>query len=485
MSSYKKVYSDQFNVKNINYANALNFLTKIYKKLNYIDFYKDYDTKLLLFLEDDFTNNELLFLRNGINELHQAKIFLDNYQPKNKEYFYNEIYNQYVAKTNEITFDKKSLSEEEFLKYVNSSSERQEKTENELVNNSKELIKTELLIFKSKIERFGYIIQFKDDLVHIFNTKENDGLNSLIKNTNFDTIENNYPFLKNISNKAKIVLVEILIKKASLVDVVDCIDNNSNIETKQLLVDELINTYRLISNEFMFKVNEADITDALETNSNNLEYVFIGEGDYPKIQAFVRDINGYRTVYNVDGLLKVEFENSIKLVLLNNLMIDYFNGFFANEIEGFENISHYKYINKYLLEKYRESKNIENLQETEKNIIVEDNNYERSTIEDYLEQFKELIINNTYESFIHAYLQYFKKGNFPVLNKKIIFKRMNKKRLGWELKELYKSLKTDNLDIDFFRFAQQNINLFEKEIIVEVNFNKSKFYKAFTTNPNK
>ena len=32
-------------------------------------------------------------------------------------------------------------------------------------------------------------------------------LNSLIKNTNFDTIENNYPFLKNISNKAKIVLV--------------------------------------------------------------------------------------------------------------------------------------------------------------------------------------------------------------------------------------------------------------------------------------
>lgn len=49
MSSFKKVYSEQFNVKNINYANALNFLSKIYKKLNYIDFYKDYDTKLLLF----------------------------------------------------------------------------------------------------------------------------------------------------------------------------------------------------------------------------------------------------------------------------------------------------------------------------------------------------------------------------------------------------------------------------------------------------
>ena len=44
MSSFKKVYSEKFNVKNINYANALNFLTKIYKKLNYIDFYKDYDS---------------------------------------------------------------------------------------------------------------------------------------------------------------------------------------------------------------------------------------------------------------------------------------------------------------------------------------------------------------------------------------------------------------------------------------------------------
>lgn len=47
------------------------------------------------------------------------------------------------------------------------------------------------------------------------------------------------------------------------------------------------------------------------------------------------EIKGFTTVYNVDGLPTVGFENSIKLVLLNNLMIDYFDGF-ANEIEGFE-----------------------------------------------------------------------------------------------------------------------------------------------------
>lgn len=109
------------------------------------------------------------------------------------------------------------------------------------------------------------------------------------------------------------------------------------------------------------------------------------------------------------------------------------------------------------------------------------NDYEKSSIEDYLEQFKDLITNNTYDIFIDAYLQYFTNGKFPSIDKKILFKKMNKKKLGWELKELYKSLKTDNLDIEYFRFAQQNINLFKDEIIEEVNFNKSKFYKTFTT----
>lgn len=66
------------------------------------------------FLEEDFSNNEVLFLRNGINEIHQAKVFLDKYQPKNQVYFYNEIYNQYVGKTNEITFNKKVYIDEVF-----------------------------------------------------------------------------------------------------------------------------------------------------------------------------------------------------------------------------------------------------------------------------------------------------------------------------------------------------------------------------------
>ena len=120
-------------------------------------------------------------------------------------------------------------------------------------------------------------------------------------------------------------------------------------------------------------------------------------------------------------------------------------------------------------------------------IVINDDEsgFKKATIEDYLEQFKDVIINNTYDLLVDALFQYFTTGSFPVLDRKINFKRINKKRLGWELKELYKSLKTDNLDIEYFRFAKDNINLYANEIIENERFLKSKFYKAFTTNPPK
>lgn len=109
----------------------------------------------------------------------------------------------------------------------------------------------------------------------------------------------------------------------------------------------------------------------------------------------------------------------------------------------------------------------------------------KSTIEDYLEEFKPDISGDGYDILINALFLYFTNGIFPVLESKIKFKKINKKRVGWALKELYKSEKTDKLEIEYFRFAQENINLFEKEIIVVKNFNKSNFYKVFTTNPAK
>lgn len=123
--------------------------------------------------------------------------------------------------------------------------------------------------------------------------------------------------------------------------------------------------------------------------------------------------------------------------------------------------------------------------DSQDSVDQEQNNLLNSTIEDYLEEFKDKINGNGYDILVNALNEYFTNGKFPVLEGKIKFKKINRRRVGWALKELYKSEKIDNLDIEYFRFAQENINLFEKEIIDIKDFNKSKFYKAFTTNPAK
>lgn len=110
------------------------------------------------------------------------------------------------------------------------------------------------------------------------------------------------------------------------------------------------------------------------------------------------------------------------------------------------------------------------------------NEFLKSTIEDHLEEFKAEINGDGYERLVEALSEYFIRGAFPVLNNKINFNKINKKRLGWALKELYKSEKTENLNIEYFRFAQGNINLFADQIIVTEGFTKSNFYKLFTTN---
>ena len=56
---------------------------------------------------------------------------------------------------------------------------------------------------------------------------------------------------------------------------------------------------------------------------------------------------------------------------------------------------------------------------------------------------------------------YFNKAKFPVLVEKIMFKRVNKKKVGWALKEVYLNIKNENLSIEYFEFAKDNINIFE------------------------
>ncbi len=294
--------------------------------------------------------------------------------------------------------------------------------------------------------------------------------------------------------EVKQLVFEILNNRMSEINVIKYIEENTNAETIDLFLSEFKSCFIFMSNEFMFHVKDEDIKEALELNKHNLNYVFAYESDLQKFKVFTKDFDGIKTVYNVSSLFNEEKEYTVKLVYLNNMMIDYHDGgFFAHEIEGFENLSHYKYIYENIKERYCKPSKveevnkviIENQEEYIDNDIDNINDYTKSTIIEYLEDIQDYLDVTNYGILVDALYKYFTTNEFPVLEKKIIFKRVNKKKVGWALKEVYKNIKTDALDIEYFSFAKDNINIFEKEVIVTENFLKSNFYKMFTQNPDK
>lgn len=147
-----------------------------------------------------------------------------------------------------------------------------------------------------------------------------------------------------ISNFGKSSIIKNLLKQInnsnfSLADAINYINKETSDETYNLIINEFKSSYESLRNEFMFKINDDDISDAIDTFKNNLEFIYVDDNDLEKIYYLTKYIGNYRTIYNAYGFSSIEKENTTKLLYLNNLMIDYYNGFFANEIKGFENIS--------------------------------------------------------------------------------------------------------------------------------------------------
>lgn len=103
-------------------------------------------------------------------------------------------------------------------------------------------------------------------------------------------------------------------------------------------------------------------------------------------------------------------------------------------------------------------------------------------IENYLKPYSQLLFDEDYNLLTNSLLAYFKNGKFPKLEKKITFKRCNKKKIGWALKEIFTSLTTEDFSIEYARFAHENINLFKKDVVDEANFVDSNLYKYFHEN---
>jgi hypothetical protein len=110
-----------------------------------------------------------------------------------------------------------------------------------------------------------------------------------------------------------------------------------------------------------------------------------------------------------------------------------------------------------------------------------ENNFTLSTIEDWLFQFKESMIESDYKNLVSALKEYFDNGKFPTLAKPIqINGRPNKKLFGWHLNRIFEA-KGKGVEKELLQFAKHNISLFKNVAFDENNILKSNLYKYFTT----
>lgn len=107
----------------------------------------------------------------------------------------------------------------------------------------------------------------------------------------------------------------------------------------------------------------------------------------------------------------------------------------------------------------------------------------RSTIDDYLIEFKErkCIDDENYNILSDVLAEYFKLGVFKNNLPQIIVRKLGKKKFAWVLYRLFKELRDDNLDIKYLKFAKFNISLFKKVKFNENDKKKCNMYKYFTT----
>lgn len=234
---------------------------------------------------------------------------------------------------------------------------------------------------------------------------------------------------------------------------------------------------------------------------------------YEYAKAFMLAYSEFETILNQNQNLITDTQEQKALKIFSYVLNSkYKNGYFGGEYENIEELKNKKgmYVSNEdmydwgykggqyykaweiilnnplifepLFSKFIVSKTIDEIEVTED---TRPNNHLKSTIEDYLEEFKEEINSNGYEILVKALFEYFTNGVFPILPTKINFKKINKKRVGFALKTLYQSEKTESISFDYLLFAKTNINLFANEIVEKHNFRKSNLYKAFTTNPAK
>lgn len=112
---------------------------------------------------------------------------------------------------------------------------------------------------------------------------------------------------------------------------------------------------------------------------------------------------------------------------------------------------------------------------------IDENDFLRSTIEEFLLPFKEsgaLVLDN-HERLVNALYQYIKTKKFPADIELIKVGRTNKKRLGWAINRI---LMGEGIGIEYelLNFANQKISIYLDDEFNKTKIRKSNLYKFFT-----
>lgn len=104
-------------------------------------------------------------------------------------------------------------------------------------------------------------------------------------------------------------------------------------------------------------------------------------------------------------------------------------------------------------------------------------------IQDHLEEIH-FANDGSYQNLVSALDIYFDLGVFPMPYKQINFNRVNKKKIGWALNNIYREAKPNqSLSLEYLKYAKENLSLFKQYPLDESNFRKSNLYKMFTQKP--
>jgi hypothetical protein len=137
------------------------------------------------------------------------------------------------------------------------------------------------------------------------------------------------------------------------------------------------------------------------------------------------------------------------------------------------------------LDKVINSPKVDKKEELEVINLEKPNDIIRSTIDDYLMEFKDgkCIDDENYIILSDVLTDYFKLGVFKNNLPQIIVRKVGIKKFAWVLYSLFKELNDNNLDINYLKFAKFNISLFKKVNFNENDKKKCNMYKYFTAKP--